>query len=324
MNYTEKYQEFTEYLKESGKDSEFRQANAFSVIGEYDYTNCDEAFLEKVILNCKPQKSAKSVRPIVQLIIHFAKYIEDEYLEITARNIDRNKIWDKAKLDAPDCYISHKEFMEVIKEIFTHKDNEPTLFNPEYYASLFWCIYEGIYDKEFKLISNIRAKNINNQIIITFDDDGNEYRFVLPQRLVAMLVNLSDNDIWETTNTKMHGKYFDSCFKICQRKKKKKENNNKYNNSYYRFYTRRLNDVSKKYIKRKLSPQDIYVSGIMHRIILKAKEENIDWRDIFKPQSRNPRYGNIIAQELKNSNYQIPVRNFREKVKDYLYVFDED
>lgn len=328
MNYKEKYQEFTESLKTNGKDSEYRQANIYSIIGEYDYTDCDKIFIEKVILSCNPQKGGKSIRPIAQIITHFARYIGDKHLENIARNVNRKEIWDKAKLYTSDRYISHKEFTKIIKMILSNKkDDNSNLLNSEYYAALFWCIYEGMYNNDYSLIANLRASNINKRTIITYDNDGNDYKFVVPKELANLLIELSEKVLWETTisNIEMIGKYQDSCFKICQRpSRNEQENRKRVTDSYQNNYCNRYRTIINTYLKRKLAPKELYISGIVHRIILRAKKENINCFEIFKENNRNSLHNIIILRELRDSNYQIPIRNFKEMIKDYLYVFDED
>lgn len=326
MNYTEKYQEYLEYLENIGNKRELKQSTVYSKIGEYDYTDCDEEFVKQVIISCNPKKGEKSISPIKQVIINFAKFIGDNRLEYITRNINRKQVWDEVKDSAEDRYISHEEFEYVLKKIFDSDDVEPRLFNLKYYAALFWCTYEGIYNGDYSLISNLRACNINKRTITTYDNEGVEYKFILPKRLINLLLNLGEENIWEATNSnkRMSGKYSDSCFKICQRKKRKSEDQVNQNEAYRFFYFEKLRTINKKYIKRKLSPKEIYVSGIMHRIVLRANKEGISLQDIFKPHSRNSRYKDIILQELQHSNYQIPIKNFREMVKDYLYVFDDE
>lgn len=326
MNYEEKYQEYIDFLEANGKESERRQANAFSAIGKYDYTDCNEAFIKNVVLSCTPQKGDKSVTNITYIMTRFAKYIGDKHLEQVIRNTDRSEIWDIAKEYMPDRYISYAEFREVIKKILVHEDNKVNLLNSEYYAALFWCIYEGIYSKDYSLLANLRASNINKRTIITYDNDGNDYKFVVPKELANLLIKLSKKDLWETTisNIGMIGKYQDSCFKICQRpSRNKQKNKERITDSYRTVYGNRHRTIVETYIKRKLSEQEVYVSGIMRRIVLKAEKYNINWKDIFKEHNRNSLHNNIILQELKHSNYQISIRSFREMVKNYLYVFDE-
>ena len=326
MNYTEKYREYLEYLENIGNKSELKQSTVYSKVGEYDYTDCDEEFVKQVIISCNPKKGEKSINPIKQVIINFAKFIGDNRLEYIARNINRKQVWNEVKENAEDRYISHKEFEYVLKKIFNSDDVEPRLFNLKYYVALFWCTYEGIYNGDYSLISNLRTCNINKRTVTTYDNEGVEHKFILPKRLINLLIDLGEENIWETTNAnqKMSGKYSDSCFKICQRKKKKSEDEINIDESYRNFYLDKLGRINEKYIKRKLSSQEIYVSGIMHRIILRANKEGVSLQDIFKPHNRNPLHNSIILQELRHSNYHIPIKNFREMVKDYLYVFDEE
>ena len=326
MNYEEKYHEFTESLKANGKRSMYKQANAFSAIGKYDYTDCEKELIEQVVLACKPQKGYKSVSPIIQMIVYFAQFIGDKHLEETAHSVNRKKIWGEAEKTASKRYISHKEFMEVIRKILTYTDDETNLLNTEYYAALFWCIYEGVYNSDYSLLINMRTSNIDKKTITIYDNDEAEYKFVFPKKLINLLITIGEQNVWETTNATIpiKGKYQDSCFKISQRVVKGKNGNRvRVYNSYWVAYRHRYRTIVNTYIKRKLLPQELYVSGIMHRIILRAKKENIDWREIFKENNRDTKQNLIILQELKHSHYDVSIKRFREMVRDYLYVFDE-
>lgn len=325
MDYKQKYQEFIGSLNHNGKESAARQAKAFLSIGEYDYTNCDDELIKKVVLDCNPKSGEKSVTTIIQVMIKYAKFINDQYLVSILKNADRKEIWDAVKEKAPRRFISNKEFEKTLSQILKSESTKYRWYNAEYYAALFWCVYEGIYSKDYGLLKNVRASNINKTTVVTYDGDKNEYKFVLPQKLINMLLNLSLYTDWETSQGgyKMIGLYNDSCFKITQRPPRKNNGTERATDSYRTNYRNKLTTLCKDCLNRCISPQEIYISGIMHRIILRAQQEGINWKDIFEPNNKNRFHSSIIAQELQHSYYNKSVRNFREMVKNYLDVFDE-
>jgi len=331
MDYTEKYQEYLNYLEETGNASELKQAKAYKTVGKYNYTNCRENLIKEVIISCNPQKGRKSINPIIQVISNFAKYIGDNNLLQVVQSIDRDDVWNEVKGTVDDRFISHQEFEFVLNSVLRN-NSKYYFYNNEYFAALFWCIYEGIYNSDYSLLYNLRACNINGCNVTTYNKNGAEYKYVLPKKLVNILLELSDKDVWETSyaNYDLIGEYPDCCFKKSHRTRKNdkeetadKEETNK-TNTYVYFYRSRLRKINKEYIKRKLLPQEIFISGIMHRIILRAKEKHIKWQEIFRFKSKNSVYNNIIVQELERSHYKTSVKAFKEKVVDYLYVFEED
>lgn len=310
-----KYQEF---IKSLNSENTVRIVKSLSKIGEYDYKNCDMDLVEEVILSLKPN-SLKSITTICNIICRYAKFIENDDLYDTIQNIDRRKIWEKAKITGYKKFVSHKRFEEVYQELGIYEE-----YNALYYQTLFWCIYEGIYNNDMSVLKNLRAKDIIGNEVTLREDNGNTYVLTIPQALADDLIELSRWDTWERkgryetpVKINIEGIYPDSCFKAEHRKEYSETT---YSHSYYQ----KLRKIAKEYLEYKLLPLEIYVSGIMYRIRLELAENNISLKTAFAFRNKDRLVASIISDELKRCNYSnITIGNFREMVSSYIEVFEE-
>lgn len=310
-----KYQNFIDSLD---AESTIRIVKSLSKIGEYDYNNCNFSLVEEVVLSLNPN-SLKSITTICNIMCRYAKFIDDNHLYRTVQDLDRKTIWLKAKTMGHKKFLSHKQFKEVYHNIGMYEE-----YNALYYQTLFWCLYEGIYNNDMSVLKNLRAKDIVGNEITLREDNGNTYKLIVPQQLADDLIELSSYDTWERkgryetpVRIKIKGLYPDSCFKVEHRKEDSKTT---YSFSYYQ----KLRKIAKEYLEYNLLPLQIYISGIMYRIRLQLEKHNISLEDAFAYQSRDRLVGDIISQELKRCNYvNIKTGNFREIVNGYIEVFEE-
>lgn len=292
-----------------------RVVNSLRAIGENDYVNCTPADLERVILNMKPN-SPKAIITICYVLGAFAKYLGDDHLNNVVQQIDRNALWLKAKPNAPKKFISHTNFEEVYHDIGVYEE-----LNSFYYQTLFKCLYEGIYSDDMSVIKNLRASDINGSTVTLREDSGHSYDIVVSEQFANDLKELSNVDTWERKNRygickiKINGLHHDSCFKVEIRKDSSQYS---YRYSYYRILRR----IAKEYLEYDLLPLQLYISGIMYRIGLKLKANNIQLEAAFAEQNRDRTVSKIIADELSRCNCDTEVRNFRQIVKGHLDVFD--
>lgn len=307
------FNDFTETLK---APNTIKVVNSLRDIGKYNYSNCSVVDLENIILSMKPN-SMRSITTICYVIGLYAKYLKDDQLCNTLQEIDRSNLWTKAKPNASKKFISHSRFEEIYHDIGIYED-----FNSFYYQTLFKCLYEGIYNDDMSVIKNLKASDINGNIVTLREDNGICYDIEISSVLASDLKELSYINIWERNNRygvcriKTEGLYPNSCFKV--------ENRNGSSEYSYRFsYYRMLRKISKEYLEYNLLPLQLYVSGIMYRIRLKLKEHNISMEDAFADENRNKIVGKVISDELSRCNYNIEVRNFREIVKGHLDIFSE-
>jgi len=88
-----------------------------------------------------------------------------------------------------------------------------------YYKSLFRSLYEGIYSDDMSVLKNLRATDINNNIVTLREDNGNTYQMQIPADLADNLLQLPSEPFLRrnrnaTFPITVSGVYNDSCFKI--------------------------------------------------------------------------------------------------------------
>lgn len=274
----------------------------------------DKSVIEQIILDLYPT-SIRSITTICSLISAYAKFIENDNAYQIIQSIDRNLLWKKAKPNAARKYLSHELYLNVVHDIGMFEET-----NALYYQALFRVIYEGVYQEDLSVIANLRASDINGNIIELHTDSGYSYKIALPEDLIEDLKELAKSDEWERKNRygvfkiKVSGKYPDSCFKI--------ENRKDSSDTTYRFgYYNKLRKIAREYIEYNISPLQLFISGIMYHICLELNNKNISIEEAFAYDSRNKTVMNIITKELSRCEYNIPVKAFREQVIGYLEVF---
>lgn len=305
---------FKKFVETLEAPNTIRVVNSLQAIGEYDYSNCSNDDLEQIILNMNPN-SPKSIITICYVIGLYARYLKDDRLYQMAQDVDKNALWLKAKPNASKKFISHSSFKETYKEIGLYEE-----LNALYYQTLFRCVYEGIYNDDMSVIKNLKASDINGNVITLHEDNGHSYTIEVLEDLASDLRELGALNVWERRNIhgvflkKVQGLYPDSCFKV--------ENRGGSAEYAYRFsYYRMLRKISKEYLEYNLLPLQLFVSGIMYRINLKLKEHNISLEDAFAEHNRDRLVSKIISDELERCNSNTEVRNFRQIVKGHLDVF---
>ena len=307
---------FKHFVETLESPNTIKVVNSLQVIGQYDYSNCTEEELEQIRLNTKPN-SPKAIITTCYVIGLYARYLNNEKVYKMVQDINKNALWIKAKPNADKKFISHSSFEETYHEIGVYEE-----FNSFYHQMLFRCLYEGIYNDDMSVVKNLRASDINGNIVTLHEDNGHSYELEISIELAEGLKELSHVNIWERKNRygickiNMTGIHPDSCFKAEIRKSPDKYS---YRYSYYRI----LRKISKEYLEYNLLPLQLYVSGMMHRIGLKLKEYNIILEDAFAISNRDRIVNKIISDELKRCNCDTAVRNFREIVRGHLDVFGE-
>lgn len=288
---------------------------SLQAIGDYDYSNCTIEELEKVIISMSPN-SPRAIITICYILGLYARYLGDNRLYNLSQEIDRNALWLKIKPNATKKFISNSSFEEVYHDVGVYED-----FNSFYYQTLFRCLYEGIYNDDMSVIKNLRASDVDGNEVTLREDNGHSYSLTISTVLANSLKELGIVDTWERKNRygvcqiKTTGLYFDSCFKVENRKGSSEYS---YRYTYYRI----LRKISKEYLEYNLLPLQIYVSGIMYRIGLKLSEHNISLEEAFADQNRDRLVSKIIAEELTRCNCDTEIRNFRQMVKGHLDVFE--
>lgn len=306
--------DFNDFIDTIDSPNTAKVAKSMSVIGEHDYSSVTPIDVEQMILGMKP-KSPKEITTICYVLSMYAKHIGNKGLLHMAQDVDRKALWTVAKPAAPRKFISNSEFNRVRKEIAKREQ-----YNVLYQQTLFMCLYEDVYNDDMSVIKNVRASDVNGNIVSLRSDDGDVHDIKVTDKLASNLVELGGVSVWERNNRygtckiEIKGLHNDSCFKVESR-----SGSSEY--SYRYTYYRILRKISKEYLYFNLLPLQLYVSGIMYRIGIELAKADIGIEDAFADNNKSREVSKIISRELDASGYDIEVRNFREMVKGHLDVF---
>ena len=270
--------------------------------------------LEQFILNSKPS-SPKAITTICYVLGLYAKWLGDDAMHQRIQSLDKKLLWKKAKPNTKKKYISHREFEEIYHEIGVYEE-----YNSFYYQTIFRAIFEGVWNDDMSVLKNLRSSDINDKIVVLHEDSGHSYKLKISEKLASDLKKLASINVWERANrygafeVDTRGLHHDSVFKVEGRK-------TGVEGSYRFSYYSRLRRIVKEYIERPLAPLDLYISGIMHRIIVELDERSITLEEAFAERTYSKAGNSIIARELVRCNYDIDIANFKELVKGHLDSF---
>lgn len=313
MNYS--YEDFLETFED--KNSR-KAAKCYSVLGDYDYTDCTIIDLEQIILNMKP-KNLKSIITICYFMGEYAKFMNNNKLYHMVQSLDKKAIWSIAKEFAEERFISNKRFKEIYNDIGLYEES-----NSFYKQTLFRAIYEGIYSEDLSAIKNLRASDIHgNKVSLCRDDRIGTYDIEISEELAMDLKELSNIDYSERknrwgsiTHVKTTGLYPDSCFKVESRN----GSEDKIKFSYYRV----LSHISDEYIGYGLTPFNLFLSGVVYRIKLELNKHDMTLTGVFNEYDRsNTVANNIINEVLKKNNYSSSISNFKILIDGFVDSLDE-
>lgn len=306
------FRKFIETLKAPGT---IKVVNSMQALGAYDYSDCTAEDIERIVLSMQPN-SPKAVITICYVLGLYARYLQNDRMYQMIQEIAKTALWAKAKPNAPKKYISHVTFEDVYHDIGVYEE-----YNGFYLQTLFRCLYEGIYNDDLSVVKNLRASDVNGNVVTLREDNGHSYELAVSDRLAEDLRELGNISTWERNNRygsvaiAIGGLHPDSCFKVENRKGTALDSN-------YRFvYYRMLRKISNDYLECNLLPLQLYVSGMMYRMGLKLEKQGIRLEDAFAEDSRDRSVASVISNELKRCNCDTEVRNFREMVKGHLDVF---
>lgn len=309
-----RYNGFETFIQTIESPNTMKVVKSMASLGEHDYSNVTLIDLEQIILSIKP-KSPKEIITICYVLGLYAKHIDNEDMKYMLNDIDKDSLWVRAKPNASKKFISFQSFMNVYNEIGKYEEH-----NCLYQQTLFRSIYEGIYCDDMSVLKNIRSSDVENGLISLRDDNGNQFKLKISDKLSADLCKLGEVDAWQRNNRfgvcniPIQGHHKDTCFKV-ESRNGSSENTGRY--TYYRI----LRKISKEYLGYNLLPLQLYVSGIMHRIKIELEEHDMDMEYAFLKNNKDRIVSKIISDELKRSNCDTEVRNFREMVRGHIDVF---
>ena len=305
---------------ESSNSKKVAQYALKNINGNIENYNLME--LEQLILDRKPN-SPKEIVTVCYILGSYSKWLQEQNiinndnLYQLVSSLDKKMLWKKCKPNAKKKFISEKDYQRVVKDIATYEE-----YNSLYYELLFSCIWYGVYSDDLSVIKNLRKSDIDdNGMIILREDNNHTYKIKIPEKLAIDLKKLADITVWQRPNrhgicnVEMRGVYSDSIFKV--------EHRSTSSNSSYRFtYYSKLRKITKEYLEHSLLPLQLYASGIMYRIKVELKKNNISLEEAFSDNNRNKMAYSIISKELIRCNSGIEVTNFRELVKGHLESFE--
>lgn len=276
--------------------------------------------IEQFILDLKPS-NPKAIVTICYVLNAYAKWLNEQEIASgdslyqMVQSLDKGLLWKKAKPNAKRKFISYNQFKEVVDEIEKYEE-----YNTLYFQLIFRCVYEGIYNDDMSVVKNLRSSEIETNTVVLHEDNGHSYRLKITEKLAEDLKKLEKISYWERPNrygvckVDMRGAYYDSVFKIESR-------NTSSDGTYRHSYYARLRKISKEYIGYGITPLQLYVSGIMHRIDVELNKNNITLEEAFADRNYDKLSYSIIEKELVRCNYNGEVNHFKDLVRGHLESF---
>lgn len=301
------YEQFLKTLE----NPTLRFAKKLTVLGESDLDNITPQILTKIIIDEKPA-TLRNIAQLCTVIGKYAKFLKREDIIKIVAELDKRAIWDSIRFDTKQKYISNDEFLKLINRVNLEEERNALLK-----ITLLRSIYEGMYSAKFEVLINLRSQDINGNIAtLTVDDES--YDLEISSELAEDLIELGGRNTITRNNrfgdyeVPAVGKWFDSCFKFSFRCGNKDVSS---------IYYQTLIALRKRYLDFDLNPYDLFISGIMYRVALKMKEENIDIEKVFESHSNEDRGIQIVTDELNRCHYDISFAKFRMGVVGYLDIF---
>lgn len=284
--------------------------------------NLASSDLKRFILSREPN-SQREIMTICYVLGLYARWLDKNGFENGIKmyeriqQLDKKDLWKRAKPAAKKKFITHMQFCRVVNEIGIGEE-----FNQLYYQTLFRSVYEGIYNDDMSVVKNLRASDVCGDRVTLREDSGHTYTIKITKQLADDLVRVANQCVWERRNrngicrVQMRGCYKDSVFKIEERKSANSGETDSFKFSYYA----KLRKITDEYLEYRVLPLALFVSGIMHRIIVRLNQNSISLTEAFA-DSNNRSFNDIIQAELLRCNYSSGVNNFRDIVKGHLEQF---
>lgn len=293
--------------------------SAYKHIGDYEDSNKTLDDVKRIFYASKVD-TPQSVRNFRSQFRNYANYIEDPVLMDMLDCIDALEICTKVKELGVAKYFSHTAFQKAFEAI-----NNSAVLNPFYVQTLFLCIYEGVYSRDFSVLVNLKASDISGNTVICQKDDGSYYQVEISSELSARLLTLGNQHSWKCRNRynefdrEISGETYDSCFKVEKRERANRRSSPK--TVYENTYRRLLREIISTELGYNIAAFEIYISGIMYRISLALQAQGIGVIDAFTKNNRDPVVKQIIEKELTRSHYDKPISQFKQLVEGHIEVF---
>lgn len=291
----------------------------------YDLSYNGFEFLENVsedeLTAILTQLQLPSVDRIKRCIVYFKMYVKfcgyDNSLKIL-NDFNYDSFSDES---VKPIYISHERLTRDLREI----DRSDEL-NAFYYTTLARAIYHGIWSKDYTILENLRAKDINDKTgeVRLRDNNGHEWTIIIPRSLAYDLVDLSEDTKWDKLNrgglistNEFDCTIADKVFKRIVYGKYKGSENEGFINSY----RLKLRHLFKDVLEYNITPQNLFFSGMFYHINEELRTINSDLQTICNKQySEVTTDENEIITKVMNKYrvYQKPLSWIRSRLQGHL------
>ena len=328
------FEKYIEELKENEEEKVsvnpyvvlLRRMTKLGFDDKYIYEYDVKRFID-ILIGLKP-KNIQTLSTYCSLILRFLEWcVRNNYITENDcqefNNINRKELFNSIKNKVIPL-ITSMEYENTINDI-EHNDD-----NPLYMTTLYMCLFEGIYSKNLYELKHLRLRDIdelNNTVRLNHEDGTVSYLKISP-KLIDKLIELGNLYIWYRPSKsrtsyceiKLSGLYDDSIFKTEMRNGYQDENSNTFRQCYYR----RIRHINDTYLGKKVSPHDIYVSDIIHRVSVLSRKKGAEFNKYFNYKENNydkVTIAKILREELNRLNNNVTVGEFMNDIKNYIYIF---
>ena len=296
----------------------FRTIDKEGYYDDFLVENNTPELLIKIFQTLKPN-SNKKCQNIKYALLVYAKDTGNEEACNMLNDMDNKRTWLMCKPMVKEDtirFITHEEYLEAVDEIEKH---EP--INDLFLSTLFMCVYEGIYTKDFSVLINLKASDIDDKNNVTvYDDLGNNWKISITTRLRLKIKELAIQQEREVMYggklaiKSTIGDYPDTVFKALLTKKTPGHE------TKINLY-KKLNYIVKEYIEHELPPYHLYISGIMYRMAMEFHLNNKDILDVFLSKRSTKENYTIIKKVLDDSHYPGDFYQLKQLVQGYVSMF---
>jgi hypothetical protein len=218
-------------------------------------------------------------------------------------------------------YISHEKLTRDLREV-----DRSDLLNAFYYTTLARAIYYGIWSKDYTVLKNLRARDIDDKTgeIKLRDDNGHEWKITIPRSLAYDLIDLSEDTKWDKLNKSglisandLDCTVEDKVFKSIAYGKYKGSDTEGFVNSY----RLKLRHLFKDVLEYNITPQNLFFSGMFYHMDEELRTINSDLQTICNKQFSEvtTAENEIITRVMdKYRIYQKPLVWIRNRLQGHL------
>lgn len=309
---------FQDYLDSIKSKNEGTAAtyNAYRQYGDFDYNNADAKFLIDVIMSSKP-KTIRSIAVARQALKGYLQFIQADDAVHILDELSINEIFTQRSNDIPKRLFSFDDFKDLLDFIDMTDD-----YNDFYVRTLVRACFEGIYSDDTSVLIHLRGSDVEENMVHLRNINGYEYNLEISYDLAQDLKEMSMLHEWRRAYKNgaygalpTFGLYPDSCFKY---------NGDPDSYEGYKYmYWRVLRLLGKRY-GRKITPQILFVSGVLYRVEQKAKEYNMTLEDVMGYTNVNQIGFSLLNQELARCNYTSDTALFKRTYYQAALQLAED